>query len=62
MLGYSKSATVAFLHIFLLFLGSVHAAPAALDKRTVETELRLARRDDNLASSTTVTTTTILQT
>ena len=63
MLGYSNAATVALLHIFLLLAGSVHGAPAAaVDKRTVHTGLRLARDGDNLSQSTTVQTTTILQT
>ena len=62
MLGYSKSATVAFLHIFLLFLGSVHGAPAPIDKRTVHSGLRLARDGDNLSQSVTLQTTTILET
>ncbi|TBU44704.1 hypothetical protein BD309DRAFT_990082 [Dichomitus squalens] len=62
MLG-SKSATVALLHLFLLFLGPASAAPTDLTKRTEQTSyLRLARDGDNLSQSTTVTTTSTLQT
>ena len=60
MLGYSKSATVVFIHLFLLFLGPAHAAPTIPEKRTVNTALRV--RQENLEQSTTVTTTDILQT
>ena len=62
MLG-SNSATVALLHLFLLFLGPAFAAPTVPSKRTEQTSyLRLARDGDNLSQSTTVTTTSTLQT
>ena len=61
MLGYSKSATVAFLLTFLLFLGHANAAPAIPEKRT-HSALRVARDGENLSQSTTVQVTQTLQT
>ncbi|TFK85560.1 hypothetical protein K466DRAFT_588004 [Polyporus arcularius HHB13444] len=61
MLGYSKSATVAFLLTFLLFLGPANGAPALPEKRTISA-LRVARDGENLSQSTTVQVTTTLQT
>ncbi|RDX48099.1 hypothetical protein OH76DRAFT_1456549 [Lentinus brumalis] len=62
MLGYSKSATVAFLLTFLLFLGPANGAPALPEKRTMHSALRVARDGENLSQSTTVQVTTTLQT
>ncbi|KAI0633894.1 hypothetical protein C8Q77DRAFT_1218114 [Trametes polyzona] len=60
MLGLSsKSATVALL---LLFLGVVHAAPLATEKRTFDTSVRVARDEDNISQPTTVQTTNVIQT
>ena len=59
MLGHSKSATLALL---LLFLGVVHSAPLAPQKRTVNTSVRVARDGDNLDHSVTLQTSNTIQT
>ncbi|RPD63640.1 hypothetical protein L227DRAFT_584223 [Lentinus tigrinus ALCF2SS1-6] len=61
MLGYSKSATVAFLLTFLLLLGHANGAPAIPEKRT-HSALRVARDGENLSQSTTVQVTQTIQT
>ncbi|KAH9851453.1 hypothetical protein C2E23DRAFT_869377 [Lenzites betulinus] len=60
MLGLSSKSVTAVL--FLLFLGVVHAAPLATEKRSVNTSVRLARDDENLSQPTTVQTTNTIQT
>ena len=59
MLGHSKSATLALL---LLFLGVVHSAPLAPQKRTINTSVRVARDGDNLDQSVTLQTSNTIQT
>ncbi|KAI0326865.1 hypothetical protein GY45DRAFT_1222576, partial [Cubamyces sp. BRFM 1775] len=59
MLGHSKSATLALL---LLFLGVVHSAPLAPQKRTLDTSVRVARDGDNLDHSVTLQTSNTIQT